>query len=157
MFKRIKEIDVGKEGIDLANVRKIAVFSIIVLFTVFFISPSFGNSQFYSVVQSIFNTHRVKVSYDQMSLMKESEDSEVFTISVPSRRNNFEMNMLLGFFAAGKAILKCNEPVEKVTVIVSVEYKGVEKIFATASRSDILKFVKGDLQSAKFVRKINFN
>ena len=141
----------------MRNSKITAAFFILIALLLILSVSVFGSTRYYSTVQRIFGAYRMEVDLDQMWLSEVDQNGESFTISVQSPRNSFEMVMLIGFYAAGKAILECNQPIQKVTMIVSVEYKGVEKIFATASRADILKFVNGDLLSEEFVRLVEYN
>ena len=62
----------------------------------------FANYAFYRQVTSTCKSYRVEVSSGEMLL---SADNNNFAINLSSRRNNFELIMLVGFAAAGKAII----------------------------------------------------
>ena len=91
-----------------------------------------------------------------MDLRKISEETEEFILPISSTRGNYDKALLVGFYSAGKAMLKCNLQVEKVTLVVSIKYKGMEKVFASATKSDIMKFINNELSSHKFLRNVNF-
>jgi len=116
-----------------------------------------ANSGFYSSVQQICNAYQVSIEYERMNLAVLADGNKEFTMSVKSARNQFDRIMLIVFYAAGKAMTYHNEPIQKVTVVVSVEYKGIENIVASASRENILKFVNGEINSSEFVRKVKFD
>jgi len=116
-----------------------------------------ANSGYYSSVQQICNAYQISVEYDRMNLTTLADGNKEFTMSVKSARNQFDRIMLIGFYAAGKAMTYHNEPIKKVTVVVSVEYKGIENIVASASKENILKFVNGEITSSEFVRRVKFD
>ncbi len=131
---------------------------LVVLFTLslIFSSIALGNYTFFSTVQQICSNHGINVSYYDMDLRKISEETEEFILPISSTRGNYDKALLVGFYSAGKAMLKCNLQVEKVTLVVSIKYKGMEKIFASATKSDIMKFINNELSSHKFLRNVNF-
>ncbi|MCK4295066.1 MAG: hypothetical protein KAX28_00240 [Candidatus Marinimicrobia bacterium] len=131
---------------------------LVVLFTLslIFSSIALGNYTFFSTVQQICSNYGINVSYYDMDLRKISEETEEFILPISSTRGNYDKALLVGFYSAGKAMLKCNLQVEKVTLVVSIKYKGMEKIFASATKSDIMKFINNELSSHKFLRNVNF-
>jgi len=92
-----------------------------------------------------------------MSLIETANGAKDFSLTINSARNSFDRVMLIGFYATGKAMLYLKEDIQTVNIIVSVEYKGVENIMATAVKEDILAYVDGKMSSADFVRKIKFS
>jgi hypothetical protein len=92
-----------------------------------------------------------------MSLSEAADGTKDFCVTINSARNNFDRIMLIGFYAAGKAMLYLKEDIQTVNIIVSVEYKGVENIMATAVKDDILAYVEGKMSSAEFVKKLKFS
>ncbi|MCD6206136.1 MAG: hypothetical protein J7L22_10795 [Candidatus Marinimicrobia bacterium] len=131
---------------------------LIVLLTAVFMLPVnlAANTKYYSSVQNICNAYQVPTDYDHMNLITTGDGKEEFTMTMRSARNQFDRMMLIGFYAAGKAMVYHNEPIRKVTIIVSIEYKETENIVASADRDNIMKFVNGEITSSEFVRRITF-
>ena len=76
---------------------------LLVLFIgIFWSEVLFANYAFYRQVTSTCKSYHIEVSSNEMLL---STDNKNFAINLTSRRNNFEMIMLIGFAAVGKAIL----------------------------------------------------
>lgn len=136
--------------------RILALLAVMVLFTLVS-SVALGNSRYYSSVQQICKAYQIEVDYNRMSLIETANGAKDFSLTINSARNNFDRIMLIGFYAAGKAMLYLKEDIQTVNIIVSVEYKGVENIMATAVKEDILAYVDGKISSADFVRKIKFS
>ena len=123
----------------------------------------FANYAFYRQVTSTCKSYHVEVSSGEMAL---STDKNNFAINLTSRRNNFEMIMLVGFAAAGKAIIHQKHlqgtisnynPVipGQVNVVVTVPM-GRDKTIFSAEADAILvqELADGSLDSADFMRKI---
>jgi hypothetical protein len=123
----------------------------------------FANYAFYRRVTSTCKSYHVEVSSGEMSL---SADNKNFAINLISRRNNFEMIMLVGFAAAGKAIIHQKHlqgtisnynPVipGQVNVVVTVPMGRDKTIFsAEANALLVQELADGSLDSADFMRKI---
>ena len=75
---------------------------ILFLFSVMSSEVLYANYAFYRKVTSTCQSYRVEVAADNMDLDLENND---FSINLNSRRNNFEMVMLIGFASAGQAII----------------------------------------------------
>ena len=75
---------------------------IIFLFAVISSEVLHANYAFYRKVTNTCKSYRIEVKADDMDLNLENND---FSINLISRRNNFEMIMLIGFASAGQAII----------------------------------------------------
>lgn len=140
----------------MRKAKEISILVVLLTLSLIFSSIALGNYTFFSTVQQICSNYGINVSYYDMDLRKMSEETEEFILPVSSTRGNFDKALLVGFYSAGKAMLKCNLQVEKVTLVVSIKYKGMEKVFASATKSDIMKFINNELSSHKFLRNVNF-
>ena len=136
---------------------------ILVLFLVLSSQTLHANYAFYRKVSSTCKSYRLEVTRDNMDLDLENSD---FSISLESRRNNFEMVMLIGFASAGQAIIhqkhlqktinnyKAIVP-QKVNVVVTVPLGRDKTIFsAEASSTIVQELADGTLDTADFMRKI---
>jgi len=140
----------------LRDKKGISIFVVLVTLNLILFSIAFGNYDFFSTVQKICSNYGIDVSYYDMDLRKISEEAEEFILPISSTRGNYDKALLVGFYSAGKAMLKYNMQVEKVTIVVSIKYKGMEKVFASATKSDIMKYINNEISSHKFLRNVNF-
>ena len=140
----------------MRKAKEISTLVVLLTLSLIFSSIALGNYTFFSTVQQICSNYGINVSYYDMDLRKISEETEEFILPISSTRGNYDKALLVGFYSAGKAMLKCNLQVEKVTLVVSIKYKGMEKVFASATKSDIMKFINNELSSHKFLRNVNF-
>ena len=136
---------------------------IIFLFTVISSEVLHANYAFYRKVTNTCKSYRIEVKADDMDLNLENND---FSINLISRRNNFEMIMLIGFASAGQAIIHQRHLQEtinnyeaivpdKVNVVVTVPVGRNNTIFsAEASSAMVQKLADGTVDTADFMRKI---
>lgn len=136
---------------------------IIFLFAVISSEVLHANYAFYRKVTNTCKSYRIEVKADDMDLNLENND---FSINLISRRNNFEMIMLIGFASAGQAIIHQKHLQEtinnyeaivpdKVNVVVTVPVGRNNTIFsAEASSAMVQKLADGTVDTADFMRKI---
>lgn len=141
----------------MRNMKHVSLVLMVISISLVFTLNVFANSRFYSSVQQICNAYQVSVDYERMNLATLSNGEKEFTMSARSARNQFDRILMIGFYATGKAMVYHNESIDKVTIVVSVEYKGMENIVASASREDIEKYVNGEISSTEFVRRVKFD
>ncbi len=141
----------------MRNTKPVSALLTLITVSLLFSGIAFGNSDYYSSVQKICNAYQITVDYDRMNLMDLEAGDKEFTLSIKSTRGQFDRVMLVSFYAAGKAMNYHKESIRKVTVVISVEYKGTQNIVASATREIIMKFVNGELTSTEFVRRVKFD
>ena len=136
---------------------------IIFLFAVISSEVLHANYAFYRKVTNTCKSYRIEVKADDMDLNLENND---FSINLISRRNNFEMIMLIGFASAGQAIIHQRHLQEtinnyeaivpdKVNVVVTVPVGRNNTIFsAEASSAMVQTLADGTVDTADFMRKI---
>ena len=136
---------------------------IIFLFAVISSEVLHANYAFYRKVTNTCKSYRIEVKADDMDLNLENND---FSINLISRRNNFEMIMLIGFASAGQAIIHQRHLQEtinnyeaivpdKVNVVVTVPVGRNNTVFsAEASSAMVQKLADGTVDTADFMRKI---
>lgn len=122
-----------------------------------FSTSGWADNRLFSSIQQICAAYQVNITYNDLNLVTHSDSTKELIINVQSGRNNFDRIMLIAFYAAGKAMKYHQESVDKVTIVVSMEYKGNSSIFASATMDEITKYVGGSYSSSDFVRKIKFS
>lgn len=136
--------------------------NLILLFSfLLFTNNLFGNYAFKKKVKSVCSSYRIVVQSSQFLL-----ESNQFTISLESGRNNFEMFMLVGFASAGQAITHQKEmgltnaylPTDiKVSVAVPIA-KGEYNTFVANCKSNVaISLANGTLDSSEFMQQIMKN
>jgi hypothetical protein len=77
-------------------------------------------------------------------------------VIIKSGRNRFDEAMKIGFAASGAAIHKTDTEVDRVSVVVKIQYKEEESIAATADAKDVIKLYKGEMDSSSFMGRLTW-
>lgn len=116
-----------------------------------------ANTKFFNSVQQICSAYQIKINSSDMMLANLPDGTTELTINMRSSRNNFDRAMLIGFYAAGKAMKYFQMKIDHITVIVNVDYKESSSIYAHSTMEDVSQYVDGQLSSADFVRRLKFS
>ena len=120
---------------------------------------TFANYAFKKKIKSVCSSYRVAVNASSMDF-----DSNLFSLTLESNRNNFEMVMLVGFASAGQAVSHQNSlglsnsyVPKEISIRVNVpSSKGETMVFeATCSSNDAIQLAAGTLDSSEFMQKID--
>ena len=120
---------------------------------------SFGNYAFKKKIKTVCSSYRVSVDASAMDF-----GNNLFSLTLESNRNNFEMVMLVGFASAGQAVSHQNSlglsnayVPKKISVRVNVPAsKGETMVFEATCSSDIaIELAAGTLDSSEFMQKID--
>lgn len=119
--------------------------------------PSWANPKLFNSIRQICAAYQIEVNSSDMSLGQRSDGRQELTILINSSRNNFDRAMLIGFYAAGKAIKYFQLNIDVVTIVVNTEYKTDTNIYASSELDKVMSFVDGALPSGEFLRKLKFS
>ena len=120
---------------------------------------SFGNYAFKKKIKTVCSSYRVSVDASAMDF-----GNNLFSLTLESNRNNFEMVMLVGFASAGQAVSHQNSlglsnayVPKEISVRVNVPVsKGETMVFEATCSSDIaINLAAGTLDSSEFMQKID--
>ena len=118
-----------------------------------------ANYAFKKKIKSVCSSYRVSVNASAMDF-----ESNLFSLTLESNRNNFEMVMLVGFASAGQAVSHQNSlglsnayVPQEISIRVNVpSSKGETMVFeATCSSNDAIQLAAGTLDSSEFMQKID--
>ncbi len=128
---------------------------------ILFSSFSFGQSSsaMYREAQVIFNSYRYQVDYSDFQLKTYTENgSKILQLLVilKSGRNHFDEALLVGYAASGAAIINTKSPVDRVSVVVKVQYKEEVSIAATADAVDVIKLYKEEMDVSTFMGRLTW-
>ena len=142
------------------NTRSIMKFiSILACASILTFNYALANYAFKKKIKSVCSSYRVSVNASAMDL-----DSDKFSLTLESNRNNFEMVMLVGFASAGQAISHQNSlglskayVPKEIAIRVNVpSSKGETMVFeANCSSDDAIQLAAGTLDSSEFMQKID--
>ena len=133
--------------------------SILAFASVLMLNYTLANYAFKKKIKSVCSSYRVSVNASAMDF-----DSDLFSLTLESNRNNFEMVMLVGFASAGQAISHQNSlglsnaymPKEIIIRVNVPASKGETMVFeANCSSDDAMQLAAGTLDSSEFMQKID--
>ena len=121
----------------------------------------FGNYAFKKKVKTVCKSYRIPVESSQLSL-----DTDEFSITMESGRNNFEMFMLIGFASAGQAITHQKQMglanaytpgTVRVSVAVPISKGDFNTFMANCSADTAISLADGRMDSYEFMEEIMKN
>ena len=146
------------------NIRKIFAISIVLLMST---QVLFANYAFYRKVANTFKFYRIPLDEKKMSLTENADGSYQFSIELTStKRNDFEMPMLVAFISVGQAINHQKTFAKKkpgynpvipgntaVTVYIPITRQNTV-ISAKATADQVSQLTDGKVDAAGFMRLI---
>ena len=146
------------------NIRKIFAVSIVLLMST---QVLFANYAFYRKVANTFKFYRIPLDEKKMSLTENADGSYQFSIELTStKRNDFEMPMLVAFISVGQAINHQKTFAKKkpgynpvipgntaVTVYIPITRQNTV-ILAKATADQVSQLTDGKVDAAGFMRLI---
>ena len=121
----------------------------------------FGNYAFKKKVKTVCKSYRIPVESSQLSL-----DTDEFSITMESGRNNFEMFMLIGFTSAGQAITHQKQMglanaympgTVRSSVAVPISKGDFNTFMANCSADMAISLADGRMDSSEFMQEIMKN
>ena len=122
---------------------------------------AFANYAFKKKIKSVCSSYRVSVNASAMDF-----DSDLFSLTLESNRNNFEMVMLVGFASAGQAIAHQKEMnlsnayiplIISLNVAVPASRDEFNTFSASCSSEMAISLADGRMDSSEFMQKIMKN
>ncbi len=113
----------------------------------------------YQEAQRIFKSYRYQVDYADFQLKTYVEDGKTILqllVVLNSGRNRFDEALLVGFAASGAAISKTGSEVDRVSVVVKVQYKDEVSIAAIADTQDVVRLFKDEIDVAEFMARVTW-
>ena len=123
------------------------------------LNNTFANYAFKKKIKSVCSSYRVSVDASSMDF-----GNDLFSLTLESNRNNFEMVMLVGFASAGQAVSHQNSlglsnayVPKEISIRVNVPAsKGETMVFEATCSSDIaIELSSGTLDASEFMQKID--
>jgi len=123
------------------------------------LNNTFANYAFKKKIKSVCSSYRVSVDASSMDF-----GNDLFSLTLESNRNNFEMVILVGFASAGQAVSHQNSlglsnayVPKEISIRVNVPAsKGETMVFEATCSSDIaIELASGTLDSSEFMQKID--
>jgi len=134
---------------------------LILLSLIILASFGFGQSSsaMYKEAQKIFKSYRYQVDYADFQLKTYAENGHTILqllVIVKSGRNHFDEALLVAYAASGAAIKNTKTAVDRVSVVVKVQYKDEVSIAATADAEDVIKLYDQTMDVSTFMGRLTW-
>jgi len=119
-----------------------------------------SSSAMYKEASKIFKSYRYQVDYADFQMKTYEEDGQTILqllVIVKSGRNRFDEALLVSFAASGSAIEKTNTDIDRVSVVVKVQYKEEVSIAATADAVDVVKLYNEKMEVSDFMGRLTWH
>ena len=116
-------------------------------------------SALYQEAQRVFKSYRYQVEYSDFSLKTYEENGlKILQLLVvlKSGRTRFDEALMVGFAATGAAIDRTDTRVDRVSVVVKVQYKDEVSIAATADMPDVLALYRDEMEISEFMSRVTW-
>lgn len=135
----------------------------IIVLTLLLIS-SYGlaqsSSAMYREASKIFKSYRYNVDYANFQMKTYEEDGQTILqllVIVKSGRNRFDEALLVAYAASGSAIHNTKSAIDRVSVVVKVQYKEEVSIAATADADDVVKLYMEEMEVSEFMGRLTWH
>ena len=133
------------------NIRStMKLISILACASILTFNYALANYAFKKKIKSVCSSYRVSVDASAMDF-----DSDLFSLTLESNRNNFEMVMLVGYISAGSA-LKAGMKFDEVLITVNVPLGDGFKLVTKGKVLELNQLMNGKINTSQFVRKIEY-
>ncbi len=135
----------------------IIVLNLLLLFS---FSLAQSSSAMYKEALKIFKSYRYEVDYADFQMKTYEEDGKnvlQLLVIVKSGRNRFDEALLVAYAASGSAIDKTGAAIDRVSVVVKVQYKEEVSIAATADAGDVVKLYKEKMDVSTFMGRLTWH
>ena len=118
--------------------------------------PARANIPFFTMVIQNCKHYRISANMIQMSLDDSEEDELRFHLTLPSRRNNFEQVILVGYFSVSNAIARTGLKVKTIYVSADLSGAGAGMMATKADSALADKLRSGQIKPHEFMRQIEW-
>ena len=119
-----------------------------------------SSSAMYREALKIFKSYRYEVDYADFQMKTYEEDGHTvlqLLVIVKSGRNRFDEALLVSYAASGAAIYNTKSAIDRVSVVVKVQYKEEVSIAATADAGDVVKLYKEEMDVSEFMGRLTWH
>ncbi|MBT3228237.1 MAG: hypothetical protein HOD43_14050 [Candidatus Marinimicrobia bacterium] len=124
------------------------------------VSMAQSSSAMYREALKIFKSYRYEVDYADFQMKTYEEDGHTvlqLLVIVKSGRNRFDEALLVSYAASGAAIYNTKSAIDRVSVVVKVQYKEEVSIAATADAGDVVKLYKEEMDVSEFMGRLTWH
>lgn len=119
--------------------------------------PARANVRYFTAVLQYCNSYRVDANMVGMNLEGMATENSSFHLMLPSRRNNFEEVLLIGYMASAQAMARTGLELKTIHVTIWFPKTGFMIIMSSADSTMVEKLRQGEIESHQFLRQIEWN
>jgi hypothetical protein len=119
-----------------------------------------SSSALYKEASKVFQYYRYQVDYADFQLKRYEENGQSvmqLLIIVKSGRNRFDEALMVGYAASAAAIKNTGADIDRVSVVVKVQYKDEVSIAATADAGDVMMLADNQMDRATFMGRLTWH
>ena len=105
----------------------------------------------YKSIETYLVKYRQSIKYNDVTIQ-----NEIIHLEMHGRRTNIKSQLLLGFYAIGRALLKSSTPFRGVQIVIYYDLKERQEVLAKAPAENVIDLSQGRLSSEKFFDVIGY-
>ncbi|MCH7496932.1 MAG: hypothetical protein IH971_03665 [Candidatus Marinimicrobia bacterium] len=141
--------------INLGRPTKLVALGLVLIWGLVLVTPARANIIFFTTIMRNCQHYRVSADMVQMNLEKNENGELVFYLTLPSRRNNFEEVILVGYVATSHAIARTGLNV--IDIYVAAVSRTDDVQMTTRAKTTLAeKLRQGEIKTHEFMRQIEW-
>ena len=105
----------------------------------------------YKSIETYLVKYRQSIESNDLTMQ-----NEIIHLEMNGRRTNVKSQLLLGFYAIGRALLNSSTPFREVQIIIFYDLKEKKKVIAKAPIEKVLDLSQGRISSEQFFAVIGY-
>jgi len=136
--------------------RRILSLAVALLLCLAFVTMARANIHFFTNVMRNLQHYRVSGDLINMNLERSEPGNLTFNLTLPSRRNNYEEVIMLGYLSTGYAIKRTGLKVRTINVTAVIPSADNQMITTTADVALLARVMSEEINSHRFLREIEW-
>lgn len=136
--------------------RRMLSLSVTLILCLSFVTMARANMNFFGNVIRNLQHYRVSGELVSMDLEGTGTGNLTFNLTLPSRRNNYEEVIMLGYLSTGYAIKRIGLKVRTINVIVVIPSADNQMIATTADAALLARVISEEINPHRFLREIEW-
>jgi len=136
--------------------RRILALTIVAVLCLSFVTAASANINFFVDVMRNLQHYKVSGELVNLDLEETGDDELTFNLTLPSRRNNFEEVIMLGYLSTGYALRRTGLNITTINVIAIIPSADNQMITATAETSVLERVIAEEMDPHTFLGQLEW-
>ena len=123
----------------------------IIIFFLLTVLNAGNRDPLYESIESYLSKYRQSIDSDDLTMQ-----NGILHLAINGRRTNIKSQLLLGFYAVGRALQKSSTPFREVHIVIFYDLKEKQNVLAKASAEKVLDLSQGRISSEQFFTIIGY-